>query len=245
MFGLGMAPSGSRDPFGLRRAAQGAVRIVLEGDLPLDLDLVAARATRLFGDGLELDGDAVLSTLRPFFQDRIRHLLGLRGYAYDEIEAGLAVGSSDLPDLRRRVEALQAVRREPDFLAVVLAAKRISNIVKDAPEERLDEGLLEEEAEKELHTAAARLRREIRQAQDDGRYEDGLRKIAEFAEVLEKFFVEVLVMDENRELRRNRIALLQSIQRILSRTAKLTEMVVDRAEARSRENSGDEEKGNE
>jgi glycyl-tRNA synthetase beta chain len=134
MFGLGLVPSGSRDPFGLRRAGQGVVRIVLEGELPLDLDLIAAKSVLLFGDLLERSAQEVLADLRLFLQDRVRHLLGLRGYAYDTIEAALAVGSSNLPDLLSRVDAVHKVREEPDFLAVVLAAKRIANILREAPD---------------------------------------------------------------------------------------------------------------
>ncbi|MEZ5333368.1 MAG: glycine--tRNA ligase subunit beta [Thermoanaerobaculia bacterium] len=231
IFGLGLVPSGSRDPFGLRRAAQGLVRIVLEADLPLDLDLAGAKAVLLYGDRLERSGDDVLSDLRPFLHDRARHLLGREGFAYDEIEAALAVGAP-LPDVRARVRALHAVREEPAFLEVVLAAKRIANIVKDAPEHELDEKLLREDAEKSLWTESRTLREEVVAAEAEGEYERALRAIAGFAQYLERFFTDVLVMDEDRALRHNRIALLQGIQRTLSRIARLTEMVVDKAELR-------------
>lgn len=232
IFGLGMRPTGSRDPFGLRRAAQGLVRIVVEASLPLDLDLVAAQAVLLYGDRLERHRDEVLSDLRPFLEDRVRHILGLEGFAYDEIEAALAVGFGNLPDLRSRVQALHGMRNDRGFLAVVLAAKRIGNILKDTQEQTFDEELLKDKAERALFTASRDLRAVVEAAEAKGAYEECLLRIGEFADVLECFFAEVLVMDENRDLRQNRIALLQSIQRTLSRTAKLTEMVVDRAELR-------------
>ncbi|MEM7482070.1 MAG: glycine--tRNA ligase subunit beta [Acidobacteriota bacterium] len=234
IFGLGLIPTGSRDPFGLRRAAQGAVRITLEGRLPLDLDLVAARAALLYGERLERSGEEILSDLRPFLHDRTRYLLGLKGYAYDEIEAALAVGGNDLPDLEARVDALHRVRDEKGFLSVVLAAKRIANIVKDHNEYSLDPEVFAEDAERDLHDAFQALRSQIEEAAAAGEYERGLRRIADLAEVLDRFFVEVLVMDEDRDRRRNRIALLQAIHRVISRTARLTEVVVDRAEHRSR-----------
>ncbi len=234
IFGLGLKPTGSKDPFGLRRAAQGVVRIVLEAGLPIDLDLVAARGVLLYGERLELGGEEVLAELRPFLHDRVRHLLGRQGFAYDSIEAALAVAGSDLPDLRARVTALEKARREPGFLSVVLAAKRIANILKDAPERQLDPELLKEPAEQALHEAAAALRSEVKRAEEAGQYERSLEAIGELAPVLDRFFVEVLVMDENRDLRFNRIALLQSIQRLVSRTARLTEVVVDRTEHRQR-----------
>lgn len=234
IFGLGLVPTGSRDPFGLRRAAQGAVRIALEGRLPLDLDLVAAKAARLYGDRLAKSGEEILELLRPFLYDRVRYLLGLKGYAYDEIEAALAAGGNDLPDLEARVDALHTVREEAPFLSVVLAAKRIVNIVKDAPEQPLSAELLAEPAERELYHAAQALRADVEEAARAGEYLRCLRRTGELAEVLDRFFVEVLVMDENEGLRRNRIALLQSIHRVMSRTARLTEMVVDRSEHRAR-----------
>lgn len=230
-FGLGLVPSGSRDPYGLRRVAQGLVRIVLEAELPLDLDLAGAKAVLLYGERLERSGDDVLTDLRPFLHDRVRHLLGREGFAYDETEAGLAVGAP-LPDVRARVRALHAVRDEPSFLQVVLAAKRIANIVKDAPEHELDEKLLREEAERTLWKQSRALREQVVAAEAGGEYEKALRSIAGFAEHLERFFTDVLVMDEDRDLRQNRIALLQTIQRTLSRIARLTEMVVDKAELR-------------
>ena len=234
MFGLGLIPSGSRDPFGLRRAGQGVVRILLEGDLPVDLDLIAARSVLLFGDILERSGKEILSDLRLFLQDRVRHLLSLRGYAYDTIEAALAAGSSNLPDLLARVDAVHKVREEKDFLSVVLAAKRIANILRESPDQELEESRLKEPAERDLHSAAESLRNDIDQAENEGDYEQGLRAIAKLSEPLDRFFVEVLVMDENRELRNNRLALLQNIQRMISRTALLTEVVVDKSEHRER-----------
>jgi glycyl-tRNA synthetase beta chain len=234
IFGLGLIPTGSKDPFGLRRAAQGVVRIALEGGLAVDLEAVAAKAASLYGDRLTRSPEQILEDLRPFLADRIRYILGLAGYAYDEIEAALAVGVSNLPDLRARVDALHKVREEAAFLTVVLAAKRIANIVKDAAEAPLDEALLDEPAERELAEAFAGLRSDIEEAAAAGDYERCLRRIADLAPVLDRFFVEVLVMAEDPQVRRNRIALLQAIGRAVSRTARLTEVVVDKAEARAK-----------
>ena len=233
IFGLGLIPTGSKDPFGLRRAAQGVVRIALEGEMALDLDLIAAKAFQFYGDRLELQGKQVLAEWRPFLFDRVRHLLGRQGYAYDEIEAGLSVGGTNLPDLRARVDALHAVRDQRGFLAAAQAAKRIANIVKGSAEHPLNEDLLREPAERELHRSFRELKAELEEAEAAGDYRSALGAIAGFADVLDRFFVEVLVMDENRDLRNNRIAMLQSIQRAFSRTAALTEVVVDRSERQS------------
>lgn len=231
MFACGLVPTGSKDPFGLRRSAQGAVRIVLEADLEVDLELAATHALTLYGDRVDASPDEVLSTLRPFLLDRVRHLLGLAGYAYDEIEAAIGAGAGDLPDLARRVRALHEVRDRAGFRAVVLAAKRIANILRGVEvEEELVEERLVEPAEQALYQAARRLRSELDEVERSGDYASGLESIAQFAEVLDRFFVEVLVMDEDARLRTNRLALLQTIERTLSRFAHLTEMVVDKSE---------------
>lgn len=234
IFGLGLIPTGSKDPFGLRRAAQGVVRIALEGGLALDLEKVAEEAARLYGDRLTRNAAQILEDLRPFLADRIRYLLGMQGYAYDEIEAALAVGFRNLPDLLARVDALHRVRESADFLSVVLAAKRIANITKDASEQPLDESLLAEPAEKDLHAAFQGLRHEVEEAAAAGDYERCLRRIAGLAPVLDRFFVDVLVMAEDPRVRQNRIALLQAIGRTANRTARLSEVVVDKAEARGK-----------
>ncbi len=232
IFGLGLVPTGSKDPFGLRRAAQGVVRIALEGGLALDLEEIAAEAVRLYGERLSRPVEAILEDLRPFLHDRIRYLLGLQGYAYDEIEAALVVGVASLPDLEARVDALHKVRGEAGFLSVVLAAKRIANIVKDAAEVPFEEGALVEPAEKELAAAFREMSSDIEAAAAAADYEGSLRRIAGLAPVLDRFFVEVMVMAEDPQVRANRVALLQAIGRAVSRTARLTEMVVDKAEAR-------------
>jgi glycyl-tRNA synthetase beta chain len=233
IFGLGLVPSGSKDPFGLRRAAQGAVRIVLEGGLAVSLGRVIERAAALYGDRLGKTAGK-LASLRPFFDDRIRHVLGLAGYAYDEIEAGLAADAANLPDLEARVDAIHRVREEPGFLSVVLAAKRIANIVKDAADGTLDDTRLVEPAEKELAAAAARLAADVEQAAQAHDYGRCLSRIGELAPVLDRFFVDVMVMAEDLEVRKNRIALLQSILKTINRTARLTEVVVDKAEQRAK-----------
>jgi glycyl-tRNA synthetase beta chain len=241
MFGLGQIPKGSRDPFGLRRAAQGAVRICLEcgdGGVPLDLAELARAAAGGYGGTLERTSEEILADLSPFLDDRVRHLLGLCGYAYDEIEAGLAAqGVHGLPDLAARVDALHRVRDEPAFLSVVLAAKRIANILKEPPPDGYgepDPALFEADAEGELHRAGQELAEDVEEAAERGDYEGALRRIADLAEVLDGFFVDVLVMADDEAVRANRLALLHGTGRTLSRVAGLTEMVVDREEHRRR-----------
>jgi glycyl-tRNA synthetase beta chain len=238
IFGLGLLPTGSKDPFGLRRAAQGVVRIALEGDLRLDFARLIDSAVALYGDRLKRSAEQVRGDLRPFLADRLRYLLGLQGYAYDEIEAALATTSANLPDLRARVDALHRAREGAGFRTVVQAAKRIANIVKDAGDSPFAADLLREPAERELAAAYEGLRAEVEEAAAAGDYARCLSRIAGLAPVLDRFFVDVLVMDPDPEVRQNRLALLQAIGKVASRTARLTELVVEKAEPRVAKNPG-------
>jgi glycyl-tRNA synthetase beta chain len=235
MFGLGLVPTGTKDPFGLRRAAQGVLRILLEAELPLVLEPLVREATRQYGDRLKRSADQILDDLRPFLADRLRYLLGRRELAYDEIES--AVGGPDdserpVGDVAARARALHEVRDEQAFLSVVLAAKRIANITKGQPDHALDAAALAEPTERALHEAHARLAAEIDAAVERRDYATALRSIASLADPLERFFTDVMVMVDDPAVRSNRLALLQSIGRTLSRVARLTEMVVEKADYR-------------
>jgi glycyl-tRNA synthetase beta chain len=226
--GLGLLPHGRKDPYALRSLARGLLRILIEGGFELDLDLVGARAVLLYGDALERGAEEILTDLQVFLGARLEHLLGHRGFTFDEIAAARAVGHSNLPDLVARIEALRTVREEADFRSLVLAAKRISNLVDGLGDEPFDEDLLVEEAERELAEALAAVRGEVDRAVAEHRYADGLRHIEALVPALDRFFAEVLVMDENPSRRTNRIALLQRCRRTFWRVARLKEMVIDR-----------------
>jgi glycyl-tRNA synthetase beta chain len=158
----------------------------------------------------------------------LRYVLGLQGFAYDEIESGIGAGGLDLGDLRARVEALHRVREEPAFRSVVLAAKRIANILRDAPPQRLDAARLAHPTEQALHAALSELRAEVEDAAARREYERALRGVQALAGTLDRFFVDVLVMDPDAAVRANRLALLQEIEGVLGRVAWLTEMVVEK-----------------
>lgn len=226
MFGLGLVPTGSKDPFGLRRAAQGIVRLALEGGLVLDLAGAAEHAAGLYGDRLKRATAEILADLRPFLYDRLRYILGLQGFAYDEIEAALGFGGLNLPDLRARVDAIHRVREEDQFLSIVQAAKRIENILRDQPAQALDAKHLRHDAEVALYRELETLRGEVDAATAAREYERSLRRINELAGALDRFFVDVLVMDPDPAVRANRVALLQEIHGVLGRVGKLTEIVV-------------------
>lgn len=229
--GLGQLPKGKHDPLALRRLVQGMLRILTECRMELDLDLVAARAVLLYGERLASDAQTTLTALQSFLDDRSRHFLGQMGMAFDEIEATMAVGSKSLPHVVDRLRALQKVRGEAEFRSLVLAAKRISNMVQGAAEYELQESLLVEEAEIELSTSLTEVRRRVTEAVAEKRYEEAFVAMEDLVAPLDRFFAEVLVMDENVERRHNRLALLQRCRRVFWRVARLRDMVVEKGES--------------
>jgi glycyl-tRNA synthetase beta chain len=236
-FGLGRKfwPSGSRDPFGLRRAALGVVRLVLEGGSDLDLGPVFARARELYGAALPAAvAEESQAALVDFLHDRVEFLLGRRGLAYDEIGAarGAAPRSLDFRALAARADAVHEARTGPEFLAVALAARRIANILKGTEPGEVDPAGLGNAAERALHQAATTFRAAVDGALAAGDYGRGLAAVGALAAPLERFFVEVLVMDPDEGVRRNRLALLAGLRRDIGRLADLSVVVVDKSEYR-------------
>jgi len=205
-FAVGMAPTGSKDPLALRRAAQGAVRILVEGGLPVDFAKLSA-------------GDAALD---EFLRDRVRHYFrDVRGFAYDEVNAAMAAGLSNLPDLTRRLEAIRAVRPTADFEPLAASFKRIRNILEQARFEGcpVDPDLLQEDAERGLYRAMTSLRLAGLS------YREALTQIATLRPAVDLFFDKVLVNAPEPRVRANRLALLDTLRREFSRIADFSEIV--------------------
>ncbi|MEM9555934.1 MAG: glycine--tRNA ligase subunit beta [Acidobacteriota bacterium] len=212
----------------LRSMARGLLRIVIEGGLDLDLDLLAARAVLGYGESLERPAEAVLHDLQSFLDERLGRLLGQRGFAFDEIEAAKAVGTADLPDLVARAEALRAARASDGFRSLILAAKRMSGILEGADEPgEIEPSRFENDAEHELLAALDAAAARSAAAQAPTRYSESLDAMLELVAPLDRFFADVLVMAEDDALRRNRVALLQRCRRLFWRVGRLKDLHVD------------------
>ena len=223
MFGLGIEPTGSKDPFALRRAANGIVKILAESTpaLPLTLSEVAGRAT---------ENEAVEARVRAFLVERLEfYLREARGQAYDVVKAVLAAGSDDVRDAVARAEALTTVRGSADFEAVSAAFKRMKNILAQA--KGLGIGAVAGPRVDE-HPAVAALAMESRVV---GEKVDALSAAHEYAKALttiatlrpqvDAFFDQVMVMDPDQEIRTRRLLLLASIVKSFSGIADFSEIV--------------------
>lgn len=218
-FGIGLVPTGSADPFALRRASLGIVRTALEGPMDVGLRGLLARAhAALTEQGVKLKpADAVLGQLDEFFRARLRAFYGER-FPGDLVEACLgAWDGSSIRDLDARVRAVARFRDLPEYASLAVAFKRAFNIAKDAPEGEASPGLLADEAEKTLAEIFGALRPTVEAAVERGAYEEALTAIArDLRQPIDRFFEEVFVMVEDEELRNNRLRLLGSIARTLT-----------------------------
>jgi glycyl-tRNA synthetase beta chain len=224
MFGLGMEPTGSKDPFSLRRAANAIVRILAEAELPLSL-------TDVF-DAVELK-EGVADKLRAFFTERIDfYLREGRGQAYDVVKSVMAVNADNLEDLVARAEAVTAVRGSEDFLAVSAAFKRMKNILTQASErgefsgdgQSLGSNLGEPEQKffDATQDAQGRIDKLVRVAD----YESALRVIASLRPSVDAFFEGVMILDPDPELRKTRLLLIAPVVQTIEQIADLSEIVV-------------------
>ncbi len=230
LFRIGFVPTGSKDPYGLRRAAFGAVAIAVSRRWSLDWRPIVRQAIGLYpAEVSPKSTDDVLAELAAFFAERLRNLLERRGHPHDEISAVLNVGPWDFADAAERASALAEARRRTDFHSLILASKRIRNIVgEQAPEAGPDPALYKEDAERMLAGDFLQAKQVLSDLSTGRRYREAMEMAASLAPALDRFFVDVLVNCPEDDLRRNRLALLASIQREFSRLADFSEIVVEK-----------------
>jgi glycyl-tRNA synthetase beta chain len=228
LFGVGEIPTGSKDPLGLRRAAQAVVKIVSEAGWELDLDAAVQAAADGLDGVVETPSADIAAAVRDFMADRVhRYLTQEVGVGADAAEAVMAAGWRRLPELVARAQALDGVRTSPQMRALGLAFKRVKNITEDAPEPVVDPRLFETDEERELHAASDVFSGRLSECVGARRFDDAFAAMGELAEVLDRFFVEVLVMSDDALVRDNRVALLTVLRRKFLTLADLSRLQVD------------------
>ncbi|MFN3476727.1 MAG: glycine--tRNA ligase subunit beta, partial [Candidatus Methylomirabilales bacterium] len=225
-FGVGLIPTGSEDPYALRRAALGILQILLEKPLPLRLPDIVGKALNLCWDRLTRPIEEVERELLGFLRVRLEGFLVERGIPSDLVEATLSVGFDDVFDAGKRAEALAQFRREPDFAELSVAFKRVINIIPEGFEKPVDPTRFLEGAERALHGAATNLRGEVDRFLSAGDYLGALRRIATIKPIVDMFFEEVLVNVEDETLRGNRYALLKETADLFTKIADFRKITV-------------------
>ncbi len=232
LFAVGATPSGSTDPFGLRREAYGLVRMQAEGPdvhdriFPYSLSVLVQTALRSLADQIDLPTPAptVAPKVIEFVRDRLAVYLRARGIRYDLVDSALAVGIDDISKSAQRAEALRMLQPRGDFLPTVIACTRPVNISRDFEGGEVDSGLFREPAEHELWGAY----REVAAKADSVPLGDLFGLFAEkLREPIDRYFDDVLVMAEDEKLRRNRLAVCWHLSQLFRRIADFSLIVQD------------------
>ena len=231
-FGVGVVPTGSSDPFALRRAALGIVKIILDKKLPLSLSLTvgaAAKALHSNPPKRAVTHEQEKQVL-DFLIDRARFVFREKeAFEYDEVNAVFRAGADDLVDARRRLDALRAIRKSKNFEPLTVSFKRIRKILEKAaipagePQEVSTE-LFEGDAERRLHASMHAAATRVNEQKRAGHYREALEVIASLRPDVDKFFEQVMVMAEDATVRKNRLALLSELLREFTTIADFSEM---------------------
>ena len=222
IFGIGQAPKGSADPFALRRAALGALRIIVEKNLPLDLEDLVKKSTALFGD--KLTNQNVVADVVDFMLGRFRAWYQDEGIAVDVIQAVLARRPTRPADFDARVRAVSHFRTLDSAEALAAANKRVANILAKAEGDigAIDVALCVEPAEQVLAQSVLSLAKEVQPLIAQGEYTAVLDKLAGLRQPVDNFFDNVMVNAEDAKLRQNRLAILNTLQGLFLQVADIS-----------------------
>lgn len=223
IFGIGQHPKGDKDPFALRRAALGVLRIIVEKNLNLDLQSLTEEAVRLYGD--KLTNVNVVSEVVDFMLGRFRAWYQDEGYAVDTIQAVLARRPTRPADFDARVKAVSHFRTLDEAAALAAANKRVSNILAKSDEtlnDAIRASVLKEDAEIRLATQLVVLHDKLKSVFEEGRYQEALSELAALREPVDQFFESVMVNVEDKEVRINRLTLLSELRELFLQVADIS-----------------------
>ncbi|MDO7788218.1 glycine--tRNA ligase subunit beta [Desulforamulus aquiferis] len=228
-FSIGIQPTGSQDPYALRRQALGVCNIIIDGRLHISLDQIIEWAYQGYSEGVELKQELnqVKNEIQEFFKQRLRGILTDRGLTYDTVEAILAAGFEDITDVVERGQALASFRSEPAFGALMTAFNRANSLAKHAKVSDMVEERLEHPAEVELYRQLTLLIKEVQPLVEKREYTIAFERIAGIKDHLNNFFENVMVMVEDQQVKANRLAMLKQLTDLSLSMADFSKIVVE------------------
>jgi len=225
--GIGIQVTGSRDPFGLRRNAQGICKIILEKKLNFSFSRLLDKVLGVYGDKLKVPVEEIKNYCLSFFSDRLQYIFERQGYRYDLIKAALGAGMDNIYYSGLRLKALDSLKESPKFEPLILISKRVNNILREQPLYRINPELVREKEERELYTTLSIIKENVLSLISKGDFSQAQRILFRIRSSIDNFFDRVLVMDENLRIRRNRLALLQEISKLFLRMADYSQVVIE------------------
>lgn len=223
-FAIGIQPTGSADPFALRRQCLGILTILLEKNIELDIAKLADLALDQYA-GVDFDKDAVVDQIVAFFNERTRVMFKDLGIRYDVVDAVLASDEKNMSDLYARAQAINAWIDNPSLNDMLVAFNRISTLAEKAEGLDIKKATLLEAAEKDLYAKFVLVEKEIEDLMGQKKYTESLDSFASLKPAIDAFFDRVMVMDENLDVRNNRLALLANIYEAMLKICDLSKIV--------------------
>ncbi|MFO7983457.1 MAG: glycine--tRNA ligase subunit beta [Desulfuromonadales bacterium] len=218
-FGVGLIPTGTADPYALRRNAIGILSIIIDRGYRLSMAELTDRSVELLRDKLTRPAEEVKADVVEFIRLRFFNMLTGQGYPQDVVDAAFGAGFDDAIDARERVKALSELKGRADFEALAVAFKRVVNIIKRGEPTAVDPSLFEEECERDLDEALQRVREEVEKQVAGGDYGAALHSIATLREPVDAFFDGVMVMTDDAKVKTNRLALLTGVAKLFENIA--------------------------
>jgi glycyl-tRNA synthetase beta chain len=224
-FGVGLVPTGTADPFALRRQALGIIRIILEKKYSLSLRELIEESEKQLKEKIERPVEEVRNDVLDFFRVRYQNFLLDKGYPFDVTDAVLSISFDELADVHGRIEALKKAREWKDFESIVIAFKRAINIVKgSAPKREITPSLFTESAERNLYQSFLKAKEKISLHLNKRDYHAALLEMTQMKKPIDEFFEGVMVMVEDEGTRNNRLALLDEIGKLFLRIADFSKL---------------------
>ena len=224
--GVGLIPTGSEDPYALRRNALGIIQIFLHRGWQVSLDSLVENGLRSMGSKLKLEPEAIKKHVLDLFSQRYKSYLNTEGFPHDAIDCVLSTGLDSIVDIRAKVAAFSDLKKQPYFEPLAMAFRRVVSILKEGVEGEVDPGLLNEPAEKKLFEEYLKVRDPILLHIQNKEFDQALEKIAELKPAVDGFFDEVMVMVEDESLRNNRLYLLHQISGLFSGLADFSRIIL-------------------
>jgi glycyl-tRNA synthetase beta chain len=224
-FGVGLPPTGTADPYALRRQSLGIINIILDKRYPLTLDFLITESIDLFKGTLKKPAEEIKKEILGFFQGRLQNQLIAQGLAYDTVEAVLTEGISDVVSALEKIKALQAFRQNPEFEPISIAFKRVDNILKDFRDPQIDMSLLKDDVEIHLFSVFENIKTRVEKGIAENDFNFTLGELAKLRPPVDAFFDGVMVMDKDEKIRHNRLSLLAEISTLFHKSADFSKIV--------------------
>jgi len=229
-FLIGLTPTGSQDPYGLRRHSRGEIAIVLENNLKISLKDIIQKSLSLYkasvASELKIDENEIVSQILLFFKQRIKNIFLEDGIPYDIIDAVLAIeNSGDVVDIKHRIKSIEEFYNLPVFGKILISSSRVLNLSKNSEEAEINKFLLKEKAELNLFHHYEDIYPRIKKLICNNEYKEALNLLGDLCEPVDEFFDQVLVMDKDNDIRINRVALIKKIGILFNQVADLSRIV--------------------